>query len=325
MPSTIERRAAAGSAAATPASGMFARCTTASGAAARTSRASDAGSSGPPPRSSAPDSSASAAPRPRPHGLGLAAGQVRPVVVEHDDVVAAVEQLAREMRSDEAPPPISSTRPTVRHPDIIAAVSATSGRRQRVRQVRLGQPGRAAAHGLVPRARSTRSSPTAAPASLLDVGCGEGDRHAPDGRATRRGRVDRARRRVAAPAGGLGSAPASASTTSSATRRRCRSPTTSSTSSSLVEMLQLVEDPGRALAEAARVARSAVHRDRAARAAVARAERRARRLRAGARRHAGPPAPLVAPRDRRPRVRPRARSSPCAAPCHGRSILARPG
>ena len=115
-----------------------------------------------------------APPRPRALGVGLATGEVGPVVVEHDDGVAALEQLVREVRTDE-PPTSDQQRPSHRtgHPDIIAAVSATPvagnlydkyGSQHPVVR-RLMASFLAALDALVAET---------APATLLDVGCGEG-------------------------------------------------------------------------------------------------------------------------------------------------------
>jgi ubiquinone/menaquinone biosynthesis C-methylase UbiE len=151
---------------------------------------------------------------------------------------------------------MSSTRPTVRHPDIIAAVSATpvagnvydkyTSENPVVR--RLMASFLAALDALVA---------DAAPESVLDVGCGEGVVTRRIARATG-GRVvgldvesPRLRAAWAAAADGgvdhvVGDAQALPFHDDEFDLV------------SLVEMLQLVEDPGRAVTEAARVARSAV-------------------------------------------------------------------
>jgi ubiquinone/menaquinone biosynthesis C-methylase UbiE len=154
------------------------------------------------------------------------------------------------------PPPINRTRLTVRHPDIIAAVSAT---REPVAGNVYDKYG--SANPVVRRLMATFLAEldalvdAAAPASLLDVGCGEGV----------------VTRRMAARAGAR-------ATGLDVESPRLRAIWAASPGVdyvvgdaqalpfaddefdlvSLVEMLQLVADPSRALAEAARVARRAV-------------------------------------------------------------------
>jgi SAM-dependent methyltransferase len=152
-------------------------------------------------------------------------------------------------------PPISSTRPTARHPDIIAAVSATPVAGNVYDKYGSGSP---VVRRLMASFLSTLDAlvADAAPESVLDVGCGEGI-------VTRRlarvasGRVvgvdlESARLRAAwaADGGRVDYRVADA--------RALPFADDEFDLVSLVEMLQLVEDPDRALAEAARVARSAV-------------------------------------------------------------------
>jgi SAM-dependent methyltransferase len=180
--------------------------------------------------------------------------------------VAAVEHLAREMRTDE-PSTSDQQRASHRagHPDIIAAVFATPGPAPVAGNVydkyatanpvvrRLMGSFLASLDALVARA---------APRSLLDVGCGEGI-------VTRRlalslpagGRaigldVESPRLREAWAAGAGDCAARVDYVIGDAQALPFRDDEFDLVS--LVEMLQLVHDPGRALVEAARVARSAV-------------------------------------------------------------------
>ncbi len=152
-------------------------------------------------------------------------------------------------------PPMSSTRPTARHPDIIAAVSASPVAGNVYDKYESANP-------VVRRMMASFFAAfdalvaDAAPESVLDVGCGEGivtRRMARDvsGRVTGLD-VESPRLRAAWAAGGerveyvVGDAQALPFDDDAFDLV------------SLVEMLQLVEEPDRAVAEAARVARSAV-------------------------------------------------------------------
>lgn len=156
-------------------------------------------------------------------------------------------------------PPISSTRPTVRHPDIIAAVSATP-----VSQPVAGNlyDKYGTANPIVRRRVATFLRALddlvdeVQPVSVLDVGCGEGivtrrvasvaGRRVTglDAGATQLQALwDRAGDNVEYLAGDAQSLPFEDRAFDLV---------------SLVEMLQLVDDPVRALAEAARVARAGV-------------------------------------------------------------------
>jgi ubiquinone/menaquinone biosynthesis C-methylase UbiE len=153
------------------------------------------------------------------------------------------------------PPPMSSTRPTVRHPDIIAAVSATPVAGNVYDKYGSANP---AVRRLMASFLTALDAlvADAAPDSVLDVGCGEGivtrriARLAP-GRVTGidvasprlRAAWDAAGERVEYVVGDAQALPFADGEFDLV---------------SLVEMLQLVEDPGQALAEAARVARRAV-------------------------------------------------------------------
>jgi ubiquinone/menaquinone biosynthesis C-methylase UbiE len=150
---------------------------------------------------------------------------------------------------------MSSTRPTVRHPDIIAAVSATPVAGNVYDKYTSASPvvRRMMASFL---AALDALVADAAPESVLDVGCGEGI-------VTRRMARD-VRGRVAGldvESPRLREAWANASDHVEYVVGDAQALPFADDEFdlvSLVEMLQLVEDPERALAEAARVARSAV-------------------------------------------------------------------
>jgi len=152
-------------------------------------------------------------------------------------------------------PPINSTRPTWRHPDIIAAVSATRVAGNVYDKYESANPFVRRLMASFLAALDTLVD-DAAPDSVLDVGCGEGI-------VTRRlaraagGRVvgldvesPRLRAAWAAAGEGVEYVVGDAQTLPFGDDEFDLV--------SLVEMLQLVEDPGRAVEEAARVARSAV-------------------------------------------------------------------
>ena len=210
---------------------------------------------------------------------------------------------------------------TARRSRYDAARSGRAGRpdRQHVRQVRLDQPGRPPADGRLRDATLDELFARAAPASVLDVGCGEG---------------------VLTPQmGGSGSASgrvvgidledpkleaewATPPTRTWSSRRcapsSCRSRDREFDLVAAIEVLEHVPDPSGRCREMARVARGTSARIGAARAAVARAERRARRLCPRPRQHPRARQPLV------PAVRScgcsgaTARSSRCARRSRGR-------
>jgi ubiquinone/menaquinone biosynthesis C-methylase UbiE len=156
-------------------------------------------------------------------------------------------------------PPISSTRPTVRHPDIIAAVSATPVRKPVAGNVydKYGTPNPVVRRLMASFLRALDDLVAeVGPATVLDVGCGEGI-------VTRRIAAVAGRRVTGLDAGSprLQAAwDASGDGVDYLVGDAQALPFEDDAFDlvSLVEMLQLVEDPDRALAEAVRVARSAV-------------------------------------------------------------------